>query len=132
MNDLQMPELIQTWLERARSDLNLGRAALNAQGVLPEDACYHAQQCAEKALKGLLTAREIVFQRTHVIETLLDLLKANGVVVPDNVDEAFELTQYAVQTRYPGEWEPVTRPEARQALERAALVLAWVEEKISS
>jgi HEPN domain-containing protein len=132
MNNLQMPDLIQTWLMRARSDLNLGRVALGTRGVLPEDACYHAQQCAEKALKGLLTARGIVFQRTHVIETLLDLLKANGLVVPNNVDEAFELTQYAVQTRYPGEWEPVTKTEAQQALERAALVLAWVEEKISS
>jgi HEPN domain-containing protein len=52
MNDLQMPELVQTWLEHARSDLNLGRAALRTRGVLPEDACFHAQQCAEKALKA--------------------------------------------------------------------------------
>ena len=92
MNDLQMPELVQTWLEHAHSDLNLGRAALHTRGVLPEDACFHAQQCAEKALKGLLTARSAAFPRTHVIETLLDLLKVNGLVIPKNVDEAFELT----------------------------------------
>jgi len=41
-----------------------------------------------------------------------------------------ELSQYAVQTRYPGEWEPVTKNEAIEALERAALVLAWVEGKV--
>lgn len=61
---------------------------------------------------------------------LLDLLKARDIQVPDSVDEAYELTQYAVQTRYPGEWEPVTKTEARHALELAALVLAWVESKI--
>jgi HEPN domain-containing protein len=131
MNDLEMAELVQTWLQHARSDLNLGRAALRTRGVLPEDACFHAQQCAEKTLKGLLTARSVAFPRTHVIETLLDLLKVNGLAIPENVDEAFELTQYAVQTRYPGEWEPVTKQEAHRALERAALVLAWVEGQIS-
>lgn len=130
MSDLKPSELVQIWLERAHSDLNLGRAALRARGILPEDACFHAQQCAEKAIKGLLTKHGIDFPRTHVIETLLDFLKANGVSVPNIVDESFVLTQYAVQTRYPGEWEPVTKKEAQRALERAAQVLTWVEEQI--
>ena len=115
------------WLRRARSDLQLGRVALRAKGVLPEDACFHAQQCAEKALKALLLQQEIDFPRTHVIEVLLDLLKVNGVDIPTGVDEAFQLSEYAVQTRYPGEWEPVTKAEARRAIEQAALALAWVE-----
>ena len=131
MND-QPPELVQDWLLRARSSLKLGRAGLRTQGVLPEDVCFHAQQCAEKALKGFLTCLGIPHPRTHALEVLLDLLKAHDIQVPANVDEAFELTQYAVQTRYPGEWEPVTKAEARHALERAALLLAWVESKIHS
>ncbi len=44
--------------------------------------------------------------------------------------EAFTLTQYAVQTRYPGEWEPVTEEEARSAVETAARVLVWVETQV--
>ena len=70
------------------------------------------------------------FPRTHAIEVLLDLLKEQGMEIPAEVDRAFELSQYAVQTRYPGEWEPVTKNEAIEALERAALVLAWVEGKV--
>ena len=115
------------WLRRARSDLQLGRLALRSKGVLPEDACFHAQQCAEKALKALLLQRGIDFPRTHAIEVLLDLLKTQGGDIPTGVDEAFALSEYAVQTRYPGEWEPVTKAEARRAIEMAALVLAWVE-----
>ncbi len=34
----------QVWLRRARSDLELARLTLRAGGVLPEDACLHAQQ----------------------------------------------------------------------------------------
>ncbi len=129
MNDQPLSDLARDWLRRARSDLNPGRSALRTQGVLPEDACFHAQQCAEKALKSLLTSHGIDFPRTHAIETLLDLLKANNLTIPEDVDEAFELTQYAVQTRYPGEWEPITPEEAQQALERAEIVLEWVEKE---
>ena len=125
-------EVVSIWLKRARSDLQLGRVALRSKGVLPEDACFHAQQCAEKALKGLLLQREIVFPKTHTIEVLLDLLKTKGIEIPAGVDEAFELSDYAVQTRYPGEWDPVTKDDARHALERAALVLAWVDGQLES
>lgn len=71
------------WLQRARSDLQLGRAALRTRGVMPEDACFHAQQCDEKALKALLLHLEIAFSKTHSIEVLLDLLKAQGVGIPN-------------------------------------------------
>ena len=74
--------------------------------------------------------RQIPYPRTHVLEVLLDLLKAQGEPVPDNIDDAFVLSDYAVQTRYPGEWEPVTKTEAQSALDQAALVLTWVESRI--
>jgi HEPN domain-containing protein len=120
------PDLVQSWLERARSDLLLARTALRTPGVKHEDACFHAQQCAEKALKGLLSQLAIDFPRTHAIELLLDLLKANGITDQEDVDEAFILSQYAVQTRYPGEWEPVSTQEAEVAIMKADIVLAWV------
>jgi len=129
MSDRPPPESPQAWLQRARSDLALGYTALDAPDVLLEDACFHAQQCAEKALKALLVHRKIAFPRTHVLETLLDLLIAAGVELPPEVDEAFVLTQYAVETRYPGEWEIVTEEEAHSAFESAQQVLALVEKQ---
>lgn len=127
----QEPDIVGHWLQRARSDLSLGRAALRTKGVFPEEACFHAQQCAEKALKAFLLKLGIDFPRTHAIEVLLDLLKELRMEIPAEVDRAFELSQYAVQTRYPGEWEPVTKKEAVEALERAALVLAWVDNQLA-
>jgi HEPN domain-containing protein len=130
MNDTPRPDTPQAWIRRAESDLALGTVALATEGVLREDACFHAQQSAEKALKALLLHREVSFPRTHVIETLLDLLQASGSDVPDDVNEAYFLTQYAVQTRYPGEWEPVTDEEAHEALYTASRVLSWVVERL--
>lgn len=123
MSANQSSEVIRGWLQRAHSDLALGKAALATPGVMLEDACFHAQQCAEKALKGLLSFLEIDFPHTHAIEVLLDLLKNKGVAVPEDIDDAFELSQYAVQSRYPGAWEPVTRVEADRALTLAEKVM---------
>jgi len=39
-------DVVQAWLRHARSDLELARLALQASGVLPEDACFHAQHGA--------------------------------------------------------------------------------------
>jgi HEPN domain-containing protein len=129
MSDHPTPDSPLAWLQRARSDLALGRAALNIADVLPEDACFHAQQCVEKSLKAMLVAFNVPFPRTHVIEILLDLL-ATRVVLPPEVDKAFTLTQYAVETRYPGGWNPVSKDEAQDALETAEQVLRWVEQRI--
>ena len=131
MNGRLPPDSPGAWLERARSDLALARIALTAPDVLLEDACYHTQQCAEKALKALLVLHQIDFPRTHILEALLDLLKQVGIAVPALVDEAVELTQYAVQARCPGAWEPVTRTEAEFAVRVAAWVLEWAERRLA-
>lgn len=127
MNVRPDPDTPAAWLERARSDLALSRAAVVMPGVVLEDSVFHAQQCAEKSLKALLIHRSITFPRTHALELLLDLLLADGIrpLMPENAVVA--LSQYAVETRYPGAWEPVTPVEAQQAIETAAGVLSWVE-----
>ena len=81
-------------------------------------------------MKALLVHEKKPFPCTHVLEYLLDLLKETGVAVPPEIDEAFQLTQYAVETRYPGEWQPVSPEEARTALATAGRVLHWVEREI--
>jgi HEPN domain-containing protein len=131
MKDPLPVEVSQMWLRRARSDLRLGEIALNTPDVMVEDACFHAQQCAEKALKALLSYLNIPFPRTHAIDVLLDLLAKAGVDIPSRIDEAFTLTQYAVQTRYPGEWETIDREEAEKAILVSSEVLKWVEIKLT-
>ena len=91
----------------------------------------NGKELAEKALKAVLLQRGIDFPYTHVVETLLDLLKAAGVDVPSEVDEAVVLTQYAVQTRYPGVWGKVSLLEAQSAIQRARQVLCWAEAELN-
>ena len=87
------------WLRHANSDLALARSRRTAE-ILPETLCFHAQQAVEKALKAVLLSKIITPPRTHNIRTLLDLLPAR-IEVPEHVEEAAILTEYAVMSRYP-------------------------------
>jgi len=65
-------------------------------------ACFHAQQAAEKSLKGAAVAAIDDIARTHVLTALLDDLRDAGVAVDDDVSAAARvLDRYYAPTRYP-------------------------------
>ena len=119
------------WLRRARSNLARARAGRSAPEVLYEDLCFDAQQAAEKAIKALLIDRKVAFPKTHAIMDLLTILELNGVTVPEEIRRAGLLTGYAVETRYPGLSEEVTKEDYAQALELAERVVRWAESLLS-
>jgi len=119
------------WLRRARS--NMARARQDKPDeVLYEDLCFDAQQAAEKAIKALLADRGVPFRLVHDIGELLRCAADGGIDVPAPVRDAVELTEYAVEARYPGPFEPVTEAEWRQAVRLAEVVVAWVEGGIAA
>lgn len=113
------------WLRHARSDLELARVDL-PPGVLREGLCFHAQQAAEKALKGLLLKRKILFPKTHNIRALLDRLPPD-LPPPEDVAASAILNDYAVVTRYPSNLEPVSEEEYHEAVRLAKAVVEWAE-----
>lgn len=118
------------WLAHAESDLRLAQLARRRRDVLLEQACFHAQQAAEKALKAVLLDREIDFPLVHDLEVLLEIAKAGGLSLPPELLEADVLTPYAVETRYPGGEEPVTPAEADRAVRLAGQVVAWASASV--
>ena len=119
---------VEIWLQRARSNLAIARTG-QQEHVLLEDLCFEAQQAAEKALKALLIHLSDEYPRTHAFTLLLTRLE-NHQEVPPSIREVVELSDYAVQMRYPGDYYPVSNEEYERALELAARVLAWVTAQI--
>ncbi len=112
------------WFAHADEDLQLALGAMN----LPGDEeppyrliSYHAQQCAEKYLKAYLVYRGVDFPYTHNISTLLELCSEHADW-PKELEDAEELTQYVITTRYPGEDTVVTKEEAQRAVKIAQRV----------
>ena len=113
----------EAWMGRAQASLALAR--VQAEGVMLEDLCYQAQQAAEKAMKALYIALGAEFLFTHDLDRLALGLELLGVEITEPIDQATILTRYAMDTRYPGGFEPVGRNEYEQALRFAETVLAW-------
>jgi len=124
------PDDPREWLNRARS--NLFQAKNDKLGVYWEDLCFQAQQAAEKSLKALLLDRGVSFPYIHNLAVLMQLLEKQGESVPAEVREAARLTDYAVEARYPGLAEPMTRKEYETAVALAERVLNWVEGKLKA
>lgn len=55
---------------------------LGAHGASLAAACFHAQQPVEKAMKAVLTMRQLAFRRTHDLEELANLLTDASVELP--------------------------------------------------
>ena len=72
-----MKPLTREWVAKAEGDfpscLRETRAPKNPNH---DSACFHAQQCVEKYLKGLLTLVGVDFPRTHDLVALLSLVPA--------------------------------------------------------
>jgi HEPN domain-containing protein len=111
------------WLKRARGSLAQAQAGMENGDILIEDRCFHAQQAVEKSLKGLCCHWDLPFPKTHDIGRLIDILAKRLPEFPEDLLEAKILTDYAVTTRYPGEYSPVSDDDLRKALAIARKVL---------
>jgi HEPN domain-containing protein len=116
------------WLRYARSDLEL-TGIIKPDEVLFEGLCFHAQQAVEKALKAVLITKGIAPPKTHNIRILLDLL-SQAIIIPQEIEDSAGLTDYAVTSRYPGDFEPVSEEEYKEALRLAKMVVKWAGENI--
>ncbi len=128
--EYRIPGSPTDWLLRANSDLHLARMS-QPDGVLLEDLCFHAQQAAEKALKAVLVANSVAVPNIHSIRRLIDLLPAK-FDLPGEVQDAAGLTDYAVSSRYPGDFEPVDEDEHREAVRLAEAVVSWATDFIGN
>jgi len=122
--------VIRQWIEKAESDLTAARHLLTLGPRCPTDTvCFHAQQSGEKYIKALLIWHERDFPKTHNLGKLLSLLPPK--VRPDlTVEEQQQLTDYATVTRYPGDYGPISRTEARAAVKVARRVRSQVRKKL--
>jgi HEPN domain-containing protein len=109
-------QLLRQWVHKADEDLRTAEHVLTLDEACPfSTVCFHAQQCVEKYLKALLLLRNAPFGRSHDLVRLYDLLTEDHRRLLD-VQELALLNRYAVEARYPGNWEPIDRKEAEFAV----------------
>jgi HEPN domain-containing protein len=124
-DDPRILKLIGMWWAGAAEDLAVARQSRTH----PRASSFHSQQAVEKAIKSLLVQQQQKFEKTHDIGDLLSLLNKAGIIAPTaEIDGLTELTQFAVETRYPP--RNVTAEEAKDALAKAERFLLWVRQQL--
>jgi HEPN domain-containing protein len=101
------------WVEKAEEEYEIARLLGRRKKLLTDGITFHAQQCAEKYLKGLLVLHSQIPPKTHDLGTLYELCLVQSILVPICTADLQRLSDYAVRSRYPG--DAPTPEEARYA-----------------
>ena len=109
------------WLRFSEEDIEVALRLLTGLPSAPRHACWLSQQAAEKALKAALVLEGVEFPFSHDLDALRNLLPDSWPVRATHADLA-ELTEWAVETRYPGDWPEPTDADAARAESEARAV----------
>lgn len=104
------------WLAKAALDLRAAEFEFTAVPPLTADITFHAQQLAEKALKGFLTWHDQPFRKTHNLVEIGEQCVTIDATLEDLARGAARLTEYAWKFRYPGEPAEPPVEEAQEVL----------------
>jgi HEPN domain-containing protein len=120
------------WLVKAANDLRAAEIDLGAEPPLIEDALFHCQQAAEKALKAFLTFHNVTFRKTHNLEEIGEVCLTIDQSLKDMVDEAVPLTEYAWAFRYPGNILTADSTEVQTALKISRRLFCMILDRLPS
>lgn len=100
--------------------------------ALPEEALFHAQQCAEKALKAFLTWHQTPFQKTHDLKVLRQLCLPLLTTPIAHLEDIDKLTRYASRFRYPGAPYSPDREEAEKTMQMASAFFDAISDQLEA
>jgi len=107
---------VRSWFSRAESDLRAAEVSRSAEPPLLDVVVFHAQQAAEKSMKGFLCWHDRPFRKTHNLIEIGEACAAILSALEPLLRRAAHLSEYAWRYRYPGEPEEPTSAEADEAL----------------
>lgn len=120
---------VADWFTRAEDDLAAARILLE-KGLSFNPVCFHAQQAAEKYLKGFLAHHEKHIRKIHDLEILVEECQHIVDSFGSLQNEAILLTQIYPKSRYPDDFVEFRLEDAEKALEAALCIKRFVLSKI--
>lgn len=115
--------VVSEWMKYAGRDLKLSRHIMEDY---PEDAVFHSQQAAEKALKAVLIKKFGELIKTRELVFLARKIRAPEEIISDCLD----LNEVFTSVRYPGAEEVMREYTPAQAIEAAERVVSWSKKQI--
>jgi len=119
------------WLAQAQRDLADAKVLFNAESYA--SSCFHAQQAAEKAAKGLLYSQGIRSIVSHSVARLINECAKFDGSFADFIDTGKELDSHYIGSRYPNfyaegaAYEYYTQEMADRCIKYATSILTSVD-----
>ncbi len=117
-------EVARRWMRWATEDLVLAEHMAADEEVVSRGACIWAHQAAEKAIKALLTARDVDPPKLHDLDRLAARLPEADVSAFDDLDLP-ELTRWAIEGRYPTDLDEATSADSMRLSSSPGRCLRW-------
>ncbi len=126
---MNITEYVATTFRLADDDIHMATVLLQ-DGGSPNGVCFHAQQAAEKFLKGFIASHGENIGKVHDLKVLAircreiepELIKIN--------DDAVYLNRFYTETRYAEDYHAFSIVEAKEALAAALRIKEFVLGKI--
>ena len=116
---IKREKLAKEWIDKA-SDDELSVKAILKEGGAPSTVCFLSQQMGEKYLKAFLVFHQKTFPKIHHLDILLELCADIDGDLEKLKDNVVLLSDYYIETRYPGGWVEIwTWKEAEEAFDAA-------------
>jgi HEPN domain-containing protein len=106
----------------AREDLEVAKLILDHPTTAYRHICGLSQQAVEKAFKAVLIFIQIDFPRTHDLDVLRHLVPDDWAV-KNLLPDLAVLTEWAVESRYPGDWPDASKSDAVNAFTESSVLL---------
>ena len=117
----------EEWMLKAQHDLKSAQLLNGATPPLRDTAIYHAQQCAEKALKGYLSFAGKPIEKVHNVRILAEKCTAIDSHFGSIFDAAVFLTPFDTLYRYPDDIIEPDSEDVNSAIQYAEQILHVVQ-----
>lgn len=128
---MNVTKYVSDWFARADDDMVLVKLILDKGIGSPNLACFHAQQAAEKYLKGFLAHHALHVRKIHDLVTLAEECATVERSFSQIRDDAQYLGQFYIESRYPDDFILFERDDAEKALEAALRVKEFVLARVA-
>lgn len=117
----------ETWITKAENDLKSAKKLIEGTDPIYDTSIYHAQQCAEKALKAYLSYKDQPIQKTHDVQFLVELCIELDEIFESIMEDAILLNPYSTLFRYPDIILEPEKEDVIDAIEKAENILHFVK-----
>jgi HEPN domain-containing protein len=126
-----LPKMAKEWFDKAAEDIKAAEILLAEDGPTTS-ICFHAQQAAEKSLKGYLTAIKKNSKKIHDLVRLVNEIVEIDKDFKTLLASAAQLNPYYIESRYPtGIPFAPSLKIAKEAVSDAEYILGFIKRKLN-